>query len=171
MPYLAYTGRDAEARVMFEDHRAELARPGEPNMWGAWQWAFGAVEGLVVLGERDEAATLYPAVKGALEDGAVLGGYHDGRLVERVAAMAAAAGRDWDRAEAHFRIALHLASVLPHPLEQAETRRWYGRMLVDRNASGDENEAARLSGEAAEIYRRLGMPRHSQLAANPRGSW
>jgi hypothetical protein len=89
----------------------------------------------------------------------------DGRLLERVAAIAAAAGRQWEAAEEHFLDALRQADELPHRLEQAETRRFYARMLLERDGPGDRAEAAQMAAEAADLYRRMGMPRHFELAA------
>ena len=55
---------------------------------------------------------------------------------------------------------------------QPEARRWYARMLLDRaqtgarsgDASGDRETACRLLTEAIEMYRRLGMPKHVEMA-------
>ena len=33
-------------------------------------------------------------------------------------------------------------------------------MLLDRDGPGDRAEAVRLATEAADLYRRMGMPRH-----------
>jgi tetratricopeptide (TPR) repeat protein len=164
-PYLAYTGRRPEVLALVADHADDLAQPGRPNSWGAWQWLFGAVEALLIVDRAEAVAEWYPVVVGALAAGAVLGNYHDGRLVHRVAGMAAAAGRDWTHAEGHYRAGLDLARSLPHPLEEAETRRWFGVMLDARDQGDDPSAAARLRSEAAAIYRRLGMPRHAELCA------
>jgi DNA-binding SARP family transcriptional activator len=90
--------------------------------------------------------------------------YHDVRLLERVAGIASAAGRRWDTAEAHFEAALQLADELPHRIEALETRRFYGRMLFERDGPGDRDRAVALVTEAAAGYRSLGMPRHVGLA-------
>jgi hypothetical protein len=70
------------------------------------------------------------------------------------------AGRAWDDAEAHFRTALRQAEELPHRPEQAHIRRFFARMLLERDGPGDRAEAAQLAAEAADLYRRMGMPRH-----------
>ena len=49
-------------------------------------------------------------------------------------------------------------------LAQPETRRWYARMLIDRDAPGDRDKARELLTEAIEMYRRVGMPRHVEIA-------
>ncbi len=123
-----------------------------------------AIEGLVVLGERDEAAGFHAVVAEAIEAGAVTDSYHDVRLLERVAGIAAAAGRTWDTAEGHFEAALRLADELPHRIEALETRRFYGQMLLERDGPGDRDRAVALVKEAVLGYRSLGMPRHVDLA-------
>jgi hypothetical protein len=122
------------------------------------------VEGLVILGEGDEAAGFHTVVAEAIAAGIVSVSYHDVRLLERVAGIAAAAGRAWDTAEGHFEAALRLADELPHRIEALETRRFYGQMLLERNEPGDQGRAAELLDEAVAGYCRLGMPRHADLA-------
>jgi hypothetical protein len=40
-------------------------------------------------------------------------------------------------------------------------------MLLDRNAPGDRDRARSLVEEALVLYRRVGMPRHEDLALRP----
>ncbi len=101
--YLAYVGAEDEARALLEDRREMLPEAGRPATWGAWQLLFSVIEGLVVLGDRDGAAGYYPQVRQALATGSVLGNYQDGRLLHRVAGIAAAAGRDWEVRRGAFR--------------------------------------------------------------------
>jgi hypothetical protein len=58
---------------------------------------------------------------------------------------------------------LRQADDLPLRLEQAETRRFYAGMLLDRDGPGDGEEAARFATEAAAVYRRMGVPGHVTL--------
>jgi hypothetical protein len=114
-----------------------------------------------VLGERDRAASYYDLVVECIERTQVIcAGFHDLRLAQRTAGIAAAAGSLWDNAEAHFRAALHQAEALPHLPEQAHTRRFFARMLLERDGPGDRAEGTRMATEAADLYRRMGMPRH-----------
>jgi len=80
------------------------------------------------------------------------------------AGIASACGTDWDRAETHFETTLRQATDLPHRLAQPETRRWYAWMLLDRDAPGDRDKARTLLGEAIEMYRKIGMPKHVEIA-------
>jgi class 3 adenylate cyclase/tetratricopeptide (TPR) repeat protein len=160
---LAYRGDRDEALAVLDGHRHCLPRTGEPGGWGSWHLLLCAIEGLAVLGERDQAGALYPLVAEFLASGVILTVFH-GRLVERVAGTAATAGRQWEVADGHFRRALRQAEDLPHALEAAETRRFYAAMLGERNLPGDRVRAAGLVGDAIATYRRIGMPRHVDLA-------
>ena len=159
--YRAYAGERDRAMAMLAARRAELPRLGEPGGWGAWAMLVGVLEGLVVLDELEAAAELYPLVRWCIErTGSVTVIQPDGRLVERCAGMAAAAGSNWDAAEAHFTTALEQAESLPHRPEQAHTRRFYAAMLLRRDGPGDRDGASRLLAEAETLYRGMGMPKH-----------
>jgi tetratricopeptide (TPR) repeat protein len=160
----AYTGDRKGALSMLAARRDELPRPGGPAWWGPWMMLQSVVEGLVVLGEREDAAGHHTVIAEAIDAGALSGNYHDLRLMERVAGIAAAAGRNWEMAEAHFEAALRLGDELPHRIEAVESRRFYAQMLLERDGPGDRDRAAALATEAAAGYMRLGMPRHVDLA-------
>ena len=38
-------------------------------------------------------------------------------------------------------------------------------MLLERGGPGDRAEATKMAAQAADLYRRMGMPRHVELAA------
>jgi len=171
----AYAGWDQGHRFLgraYIEHRIEdsdfeklkqiLPQRGRPSGAGSWIALLTMVEGLAVLGRRGEAARLYPLVTQKLEDGTVLCLVQG--LVDKAAGIAAAAGEEWTLAEAHFEKALRLAEELPHRLEQPEVRRWYARMLLDREGSGDEQRARKMLIEAKAIYEELGMPKHVEMA-------
>ena len=80
-----------------------------------------------------------------------------------VAGIAAAGGERWDAAQEHFETALEEAHELPHVVGQPEVRRWYARMLLDRDAVGDQDMARTLLGEATATYRAIGMPKHLEM--------
>jgi len=143
--------------------RGPLPRRGRINTYGAWEMLFAAVEGLAVLGERSDAAKLYPLLLEAMKTGNLIRNV-DLRLLDTLAGIAAGAGGKWGEAEEHFRTALRRAEELPHVIEQPEARRWYARMLLDRNAPSDRETARRLLTEAIEMYRKIGMPKHIQMA-------
>jgi tetratricopeptide (TPR) repeat protein len=162
--YLAFTGRREEALAFFEEKRPELPTPGQPNRWTAWTLLMAFTEGLFVLGEHDEPARWYPLVLEARATGAVATDNQLGRLLERVAGIAATAAGNWGAAEAHFLLALRQADELPHQVERLETRRFYAQMLAGRAGPGDQTRAQKLLQEAVEGFVRLGMRRHAELA-------
>jgi tetratricopeptide (TPR) repeat protein len=161
--FKGYAGDSNGALAMLEQERQNLPRPGQANTIGAWTMLLAAVEGLAVLGEREEAAKLYPLVGEAIDTRALLRDVFGG-LLQTVAGIAAAAGGQWEKAEEHYQTALRQAHELPSVIEQPEVRRWYARMLTDRDAPGDRDKAFRLLTEAIAMYRRIGMPKHVEMA-------
>ena len=161
--FKAYAGDSNGALAMLENERQNLPRSGQPNTMGAWTMLLAAIEGLAVLNEREEAAKLYPLVAETIDTRALLIEFGVG-LLQTVAGMAAAAGSQWERAEEHYQTALRQAHELPHRLGQAEVRRWYARMLIDRDGPGDREKARELLTEAIAMYRRIGMPKHVEMA-------
>jgi tetratricopeptide (TPR) repeat protein len=159
----AYAGDKDGALTMLDGKRDNLPRSGRANTAGAWAMLLGVVEGLAVLGEREEAAKLYPLVLESIDTGALVCWSNPG-LLQAAAGIAAAAGRQWKKAEEHYQTALRQAHELPHKIAQPEVRRWYARMLIDRDAPGDREKARELLTEAVAMYRRIGMPKHVEMA-------
>ena len=122
-----------------------------------------AVEGLAVLGEREEAAQLYPLTLDAIAT-RVLVPWGSYRLLQSVAGIAAACGQQWRKAEEHYENALRQAHELPVVIAQPEVRRWYARMLIDRDGPDDRAKARELLTEAIAMYRGIGMPKHVEMA-------
>ena len=148
---------------MPEERRDGLPRAGRLNGPGAWQALFKTVEGLALLGERDRAAALYPLTVEAIATDTVVT-MDASHLLQTLAGIAAAAGRRWDEAQAHYETALGLADKIPFRSEQAEARYWYARLLLDRNAAGDRERARDLLHAALAVYREIGMPKHVETA-------
>jgi tetratricopeptide (TPR) repeat protein len=161
--FKACAGDSNGALALLEQERQNLPRPGQANTLGAWTMLLAAVEGLAILNKREEAAKLYPLVGEAIDTGALVPEFGTG-LLQSVAGMAAAAGGQWEKAEEHYREALRLAHELPVVIQQPEVRRWYARMLIDRDAPGDHDKARELLTEAIAMYRRIGMPKHVEMA-------
>jgi tetratricopeptide (TPR) repeat protein len=160
--FRAYAADRDVALAMFNDTENDrMPVPGQPNGWGPWAMLLCAVEGLYLLDERDWAGRYYELVVECIEGTqTICAGFHDSRLLQRTAGIAAAAARRCDAAVVHFRMAMRQAEELPHVAEQAHTRRFFGQMLLERNGPGDRVEAGRLLAEAADRYRRMGMVRH-----------
>ena len=160
---LAHLGEEVRCRRMLADPPVELPKPRRPSSLGSWTGFLMGTEAVALLGARDEAASRYDLVLEAIAAGNVLRGY-DNRLLEAVAGMAAGAAQRWDVAEGHFQRSLELADTLPHRLDQPDVRRLYAVMLMERGGSGDSAHARRLLMEASSLYRKIGMPRHLQMA-------
>jgi len=153
----SYAG-DASAAARLDRLSAGLPRPGVTNGVGAWLVLQASVEAAGLLGRREQAAALYPLVRELMQNGAVTPFCHG--LVEKAAGIAAAAGGDWYQAQEHFEDALRTAHEIPHRVEQPEVRRWYARMLLDRDAPGDRERARTLLAEARTAYEAIGMSKH-----------
>ena len=112
------------------------------------------------LVHSQDAAALHAVVCDAIAGGLLVTA---AGLAECAAGIAAAAGNDWDRAEAHFTTALHQAHTLPHRIAQPDVRRWHAWMLRRRDAPGDRERAVVLLNEALALYREIGMAGHVAL--------
>lgn len=159
----AYSGNRDEVIDIYSRIAAALPKAGEHATLGHWAMLLLAVEGLAIAGQRGEAASLYDAVLSVLRLGAQIR-LPDVKLIEGVAGIAAAAAARWEEAQGHYEKALRQAEELPHLMEQSEVRRWYARMLLERDAPGDREAGRRMAEEAAAMYTRLGMTRHVLLA-------
>ncbi len=166
---MAYGG-DPETRRVWVDRREGLPPAPEPMLAGHAGLVLGAAEALAVVGDREQSHALYPWVVDVMKGGGVvaMGGMIS--LSETVAGIAAACGSEWEVAARHHQTAIRQAEEMPHKILQPETRRWYARMLIDRNASGDQKQARTLLDEAVEMYGTLGMPKHLDMAKGMKGT-
>jgi hypothetical protein len=115
-----------------------------------------------LLGERSQAAELYPLARELIDTGAITL-WPISHFAQTIAGVAAAAARQWEAAEDHFQTALRQAEALPHQLEQAEIRRLHAMMLLDRVAPADQDRARIMLSEALQSYTAIGMPRHIEM--------
>jgi tetratricopeptide (TPR) repeat protein len=161
---LAYTADRQRAMELLNGILLESKLPHEdrPNTFGSWACLVSVVEGLAMLGECEQTAKFYPLLCRLLDTGMVIFPWIE-RFPQTIAGVAAAAGRQWQQAEEHFRTALKQAADLSYRLEQAECRRFYASMLIDRGAPGDCEQARDLLKEAVETYSRIGMPLHREI--------
>lgn len=154
----AYRGEREQALAVLAhlEQDGKLPRPGVRNPLGSWSALLSAIEALVVLGEQEDAGALYPLAAEAVATGALLD-FWGGRLLDRLAGLAAAAGGRWDDAEEHYERAVRQADDLPHLVEAAEGRRCYATMLLERGRPADQERGWRLAQEAIQRYASLGM--------------
>jgi tetratricopeptide (TPR) repeat protein len=162
---LAYAGDGQGAMELLNGTLLESNLPHDdrPNTFGSWASLLSVVEGLAMLGEREEAAEFYPLLCRLLDTGMVAFPWI-ARFPQTIAGVAAAAGRQWQQADEHFRTALKQADDTSYQLEQAECRRFYASMLLDRGLPGDCGQARRLLTEAVGSYSRIGMPLHREIS-------
>ncbi len=160
----AYLGDRAGALELLEHNRPRLPRLDcSPNRHGSWLLLLLVVEGLYVLGNRDEAGALYPLVQQALENGFRFMP-EIARFPQTVAGIAAGAARKWDLAEEHFQIATRQAQEFNYQLEEAEILRFHGQILLERGRPADRERAHVLLTLATKRYQEFGMSRHAALA-------
>ncbi|HEX2240025.1 MAG TPA: AAA family ATPase [Actinomycetota bacterium] len=157
-----YRGERERALKEFEAHSHLLPEAGRPNHWGGAHILSCAVEGFWILGERKRAAELQPLVVEVLL-GKGIGRNWDLRLHEITAGIGAAAGESWDEAEKYFEAGLAKADELGLTVQQADGRRFFAEMLLERGREGDSSRAADLLEEALGVYRDIGMRRHVEL--------
>ena len=157
-----YAGHD-DAMHFLNDSFDDVEQIGAVRSTGGWWSLVLAAEGLAVLGERDLLVTLYPRIAEAARTEWVLSAVGFQQF-KKLGGLAAAAIGKYDEAETFFRDALEEAERIPIKLEQPEVRRWYAKMLIDRDGPGDREKARELLEEALDGYRTLGMPRHLEMA-------
>jgi hypothetical protein len=160
---MAYAGDRIGALALLEESREKLPRSGVTNTIGSYAMLLAVVEGLYLLGEHRQAAEFYPLTLQLIDTGVICFVWM-ARFPQTVAAIAAAAARNWTAAERHFDIAMRQAQAFPHQLELAELQRLRAAMLIDRGAADDAQRARTLLTEALDVYSRIGMPRHVELA-------
>ena len=155
----AYAG---EKEALRQVEKIDLPTVGEVNDLGKITALLFVIEALAVLGEDDAAAKLYPLMSEPLDCMKIA--CFGALMPETAAGISAAAGREWDTAETHFRTALRYAEEIPHKLEQPQVHYWHAKMLIDRGAAGDRDNARQLLEEAIGEYQTIGMPRHLDMA-------
>ncbi|MGH2792721.1 MAG: ATP-binding protein [Actinomycetota bacterium] len=160
---LARLGRRDEALAMLRGDRDRFPT-SRPATWGAWALLHGAVEAYMILGEREQAAALYPLVVESLGTGCVYLKVYDTRLCRTIAGIAAHAAQRWEEAEEHFREAIRIAEEMPIRSEQADGRRYFAAMLAERDGPGDREYARRLLEEALELYRSMDNTGYVEMA-------
>jgi hypothetical protein len=140
-----------------------MPRAGQANPKGSWWMLALVIEGFAMLGERSQAADLYPLAREFIGTGTIMS-WPISSLTQTIAGIAAAAAHKWQAAEEHFQLALQQAESLPNKVEQLEIRRYHAMMLLDRAAQGDLKQAQTLFDEVLSGYTQIGMPRHIEMA-------
>jgi hypothetical protein len=145
-----------------DDLQPRVCVAGQENQLGSWHVGMAMLEAAALLGLRDRCAALYDcAVQLERAGSHVVWGLG---LTEKHAAIAAAAGGHWDRADRHFDAATARAKSIGDRLDQAELLRWRAQARLWRGAKDDRAEAVALAGAAHGAYAAIGMSRHAGLA-------
>lgn len=165
----AYTGDVRAAEETWLQNRSLVAQPGRTNTCGSWTMASIGAEALAVMGDFEQAHDLYPTINDCItRTGVVCIEYLGGRLLNRLAGVAAAAGGDWQAAEDHFASAMRESEDMPHVVERAHTLRLHGTMLLETGIKTERSRAIELLGRAEELYAAFGMPRFRESCHNRR---
>jgi tetratricopeptide (TPR) repeat protein len=129
---------------------------------GRVQCLLAAVEGLAEMGRFKDAGAYYHRVRELAESGTLVAQFHT-CLVSKTVSIAAMAAGDYDASQRYFDAAVTQADELPYATEQGEVRRWYAKMLIQRDDADDKNRAKTLLQEAITVYERVGMPEHERM--------
>ena len=158
---LAQTG-DPEAPTRMDELQPRVCIAGQENQIGAWHAGMAMLQAAAILGLRERCAALYDCAVQLDRAGTHI--VWDLGLAEKHAAIAAAAGGHWERAERHFDAATARAESIGDRLDAAELLRWQAQARLWRDGPGDRAEATALAGAAQEAYAAIGMQRHIGLA-------
>ena len=161
MVILAQSG-DPEAHAALDALQPRVCKAGEENQLGAWYAGMATVQAAAMLGLRERCAALYDCA--VQLDGAGTHVVWDLGLAGKHAAIAAAAGGQWERAERHFDEAAERAEAIGDRLDTADLLRWRAQARLWRNAAGDRAEARAFAEAAREAYAAIGMKRHVEVA-------
>ncbi len=160
--YLLASAGDPSAMEVLNDPTLVVPAPPAVAAAGRWFAVPPVTRGLVLLGDRERAATLRAPLEAMVDAGVVI--HYD--LMRTSAGIAAAAEGDWVGSERHHRAGVEQADTLDLKVAQPDAREWYARMLMERDASGDRAHAASLLEEAAVMRNALGMAQKRAI-----GSW
>ena len=165
-------GRETEARDEFE----RLAANDFADLPPDWFWlacVTNLTETCAFLHDAQRAATLYELLLPYAERTVVVGYAHTcyGSASRHLGLMAATMSR-WEEAAQHFEDAIEVNTRLGARPYLAHTQEDYARMLIDRaqtgarpgDGPGDRDKAFRLLTEAIARYRKIGMPKHVEMA-------
>jgi tetratricopeptide (TPR) repeat protein len=156
--------RETEARDEFE----RLAANDFADLPPDWFWlacVTNLAETCAFLHDAQRAATLYELLLPYAERTVVVAYAHTcyGSASRHLGLLAATMSR-WEEAVQHFEYAIEMNTALEARPYLAHTQEDYARMLIDRDGPGDRDKAFRLLTEAIAMYRKIGMPKHVEMA-------
>jgi hypothetical protein len=123
------------------------------------------VNGLALLGEREQRGALYPLTLEFLKTGHAFSGAVVGPSSPHLsAALAAGAAGLVDKSHEHFEAALRGALEMPFRVLQPTVRYWYGRALSASGKTDDRSRGRAILDAALADFRALEMVLHAPLA-------
>jgi hypothetical protein len=143
------------------DELRDVAAP--PFAMGTRTMLLTAGEAAALLGLRDVATALYPAILRQVDTVAMSA--FDWTTSQRIAGMVAAAIGEWDSADEHLRLALDQARSLPNRIDEPMIHFARAKMLVERGDAADRSVAEELLRTAVAGCRANGATGRERLAA------
>jgi serine/threonine protein kinase/tetratricopeptide (TPR) repeat protein len=150
---------DPRASNAWKNRTWKLPVPGQLNSLGIWNAFERTVVGLAYMERKQDLAAMSKIAEELLLTGAWT--YTVLYPFRTIAGIVAAAAGDWDMSECHHAEAVRQTDVAPYRHLQPVAREWYARMLLERNAKGDQKRAQALLREAISMYESTGFPRRS----------
>ena len=150
------------ALAILDAHLDRLPASAADGSGGTGIAVLRAIRGLAMLGEHARSAALYDLSVDILRMGSAIG---INSVVECDCGIAAAAGKQWDKAETHFNNALHVTRTAPHVPAEADVLHWHAWMLLQRRSSVDVERAVGMLRECVALCERVGLPRRARRAA------
>ncbi len=158
-----YMGDKDAALAALEERRKGLPRPGRANTVGAWGCSSRRSKGWPSsVNERRPRSSTPWSWRPSIPAPSCL----VVRSFRPWPASRRRAGGQWEKAEEHYQTALRQAHEIPIVIEQPEVRRWYARMLIDRDAPGDREQGPRA---AHGSHRHVPPDRHAQARGDGGG--
>jgi class 3 adenylate cyclase/tetratricopeptide (TPR) repeat protein len=155
--------RRHEAMKIWDEVSEYLPDSSTQNPFGRWNALAYVVEGLFMLGDYERAAGLYELLA-QISDTEIIFRW-DGRPIETLLGLAAAAGGNRDAAHAHFGRGIKLADELHLRVERLEARRLYATALLATGEPSEEARAKDMLEMTHRGYTELGASFHSELTA------
>jgi len=162
---LAESG-DSRAESAWINRRWKSPVSGQLNSLGAWTGLERSVIGLARIRRTEDLAALRPLTEELILTGAWT--YSLLSPFRTVAGITAACAGDLPAAEHHHLTALRQTETAPYRHLQPVAMEWYAKMLLQRNESGDGDEARALLDEAIARYQSMGLAFRARHAREER---
>jgi tetratricopeptide (TPR) repeat protein len=154
--------RDPGAHRHLDALQPRVCVAGQENQLGSWFAGMASLQAAAMLGLLERCATFYECAAQLEQRGSHI--VWSLGLAGKHAAIAAAAGGQWELAERHFDESTARAEAMGNRVEAAELLRWRAQTQLWRDGPGDRKRAAAFAGAAWEAYAAIGMKGHLGIA-------